>query len=72
MQRYVANKNRVMGGLLITTQRHQPRACGTKFAHAGAACVADELRVDRFGLDAVRPPVVGFSEGVFGVTTLTT
>ena len=30
------------------------------------------LRGAMDGLDAVRPPVVGFSEGVFGVTTLTT
>ena len=56
MRRYVAHNNRVMGGAVVTTQRHVVKDCNTRFKQIGTHCVAEELAHDSFGTDAVRPP----------------
>ena len=57
MQRYVANNNRVMGGFMVTIQRHKTKECiSNRFKGIGSVCAGSSLKTDRYGLEAVSPP----------------
>ena len=57
MQRYFANNNRIMGGLVLTIQRYKIEECASqRFASLRAQCLDTELKTESFGLEAVSEP----------------
>ena len=68
MQRYVANNNRVMGGFILTIQRHQTKECiSSRFKGIGSVCIGSGLRTDPYGLEAVSLPARSANLCVCGV-----
>ena len=55
MKRYVANRNRMVGGMVMTVQRQRTRPCPSRFANLAFVCLDDGLQTDRYGLEAVSP-----------------
>lgn len=57
LPRYVAMRNRLVGGLLVTVRLHAerpPTQCTSRFAHAAMDCYEpDRWRTAPFGVDTV-------------------
>ena len=53
MKRYVAMNNRVMGGMMVTVQRHLTENCTSRFKRIGSLCYGSGLKADGYGFEAV-------------------